>query len=308
MAKDFYSILGVHRHASAEELKRAYKQNAMKWHPDRNPSNLAHSQMRFQELSEAYQVLSDPKKKAIYDKFGVEGIKSGMKEMPRNSRSGSRGFEKSQHGYDNPNGGWSHVNGTNTATPNQPHSSYGHGLFKQKDTEMVLHLTLEELFKGVNKRIKIIRNVFSSEGQLVRIHKVHEVVIKPGFKGGTRIRYLNAGNEAPKCAPGDVVFVINEKKHTLFSRHGNDLEIVIQLSLVDALTSSTISVPCIDGNHYRLDLPEVINPETVKTITGAGMPLSKNPEQRGDMRVKFNIIFPLFLKSERRKLLHELLS
>jgi DnaJ-class molecular chaperone len=77
MGKDFYQVLGVTKNADAKELKKAYRKLALKWHPDKNQDNVEEAQAKFQEISEAYDILSDPKKKEIYDQYGEEGLKSG---------------------------------------------------------------------------------------------------------------------------------------------------------------------------------------------------------------------------------------
>lgn len=314
MGKDYYSILGVQRNASADELKKAYRKNAMKWHPDKNPDNKDFAEKKFQEIAEAYQVLSDPKKKEIYDTYGEDGLKSGMDEMPRASygfqHSTPPGFQSADDLFHEFFGGSGFGMGGGMGGSSHSFSPFGPGSRrrKQTDTEQDLNLTLEELYQGVTKRLKITRNVSRADGGVERATKVHEVQIKPGYKAGTKLRYCGAGSEAPGYQPGDVVFILKEKEHERFKRDSNNLIVTQRISLADALGGSTITIPGIEGRSYRLECPEIINPNTVKTISGAGMPISKSPGQRGDLIVKFNVAFPSFLQAEKRERLRELLS
>lgn len=345
MGKDYYTILGVDRNATEDELKKAYKKSAMKWHPDKNPDNRENAERRFQELSEAYQVLSDPKKKQVYDSYGEDALKSGMDEMPQPGAGRPHAFPQGAGGgFQNPEdlfrelfggafggGGGGGMGGMHNGMHgvhggmHGMHGMGGHGgggmygghggmggsgrpTQKQKDTEMVLNLTLEELFTGTTKRLKITRTVVNADGGMERVGKVHDVVIKAGYKAGTKIRFNNAGSEAPGMLPGDVVFTLNEKEHGRFKRMGDDLEITVRLPLADALAGSSITIPGIEGRSYRLDVPEIVSPKTLKTIQDAGMPLSKRPGQRGNLKVKFDIVFPSFLLRDKRDRLRELLS
>lgn len=180
-------------------------------------------------------------------------------------------------------------------------------LNKQPDTVVDVPLTLEELYTGTTKKIKISRNETRAGGAIERVGNVQELTIKPGYKAGTKIRYHGLGRESPGKAPGDVVFVVQEKTHDRYIRVGNNLEMLQLISLSDALCGSTVTVNGIDGRPYRIDCADVITPETVKLVTGAGMPLVNSPGQRGDLIIKFRVAFPAFINDEKRTRLRELL-
>jgi DnaJ homolog subfamily B member 4 len=323
MGKDFYQLLGVGRDADEDELKKAYKKAAMRYHPDKNPDNRAESEKKFKEVSEAYQVLSDPKKKEIYDRYGEEGINSGMEEMPQGGGghgafAGGNGFTQtfgSTGGFRDPDdlfrelfggglgGGMGGMGGGFSGHSQQQQAR------KQPESEVQLNCDLEELFTGATKRMKISKRVDRADGTTEKQAKIHEVVIKPGYKAGTKIRYRGVGNEKRGYAPADVVFVIGEKPHASYTRDGDDLLYTAKISLADALGGGRpITVPTIDGRSVNLAVTEIIKPGAVRTISGGGMPNSKQAGVRGDLVVTFEVVFPSYLQDDKRSRLRELLS
>jgi DnaJ-class molecular chaperone len=183
MGKDFYAILGVPKTANAAELKKAYRKQAMKWHPDKNPDNVAVAQAKFQEISEAYDVLSDVKKRELFDKFGEDGVKFGGPPPPPDSGSpgGFQGFggqryeftqEQAEALFRNLFGGFGAEFGCNF--------SFGPDAFGDDDTgfpytrrrprailRVDMPCTLEQLNHCVTRKMKIHRNVDGREEQMI---------------------------------------------------------------------------------------------------------------------------------------------
>ena len=161
--------------------------------------------------------------------------------------------------------------------------------------EHPLGVTLEELFAGCTKKMKISRRVLNPDGTTTPQAKVLTIDIKCGWKPGTKITYSKEGDQAIGRTPADLVFVVQEKPHPNFTRVGNDLHYTANISLNHALCGGLVEVPLIEGGVVPLPLNEVVNPESTRRISGHGMPLSKHPEKRGDLIVKFKIHFPRHL-------------
>lgn len=169
--------------------------------------------------------------------------------------------------------------------------------------EYPLCVTLEELFYGTTKKMKISRKVLNPDGTTSPQDKIVTINIKRGWKAGTKITYPREGDQSVGRTPADVVFVVQEKPHAQFTREANDLKHTFDISLRDALCGSEaqVLVPTIEGASVHLPLNEIISPQTVRRIPGYGMPLSKQPDTRGDLIVTFNIRFPKQLPQSTKK-------
>ena len=186
----------------------------------------------------------------------------------------------------------------------------GHGgsSFRQDPPiECRVDLTLEEMFHGCMKKMKITRRVLSPEGTTSNEDKILTIDVKPGWKVGTKITFPREGDQSVGRIPSDIVFVIGEKKHKHFVRCGHNLKYKAKISLKQALCGGHVQVPKIDGGHITLPLSEIISPDTVEVISGEGMPISKQPGARGDLQVNFDINFPRSLPSNKVKSLKNLL-
>ena len=174
--------------------------------------------------------------------------------------------------------------------------------------ECRVDLTLEEMFRGCTKKMKITRRVLSPEGTTSNEDKILTIDVKPGWKAGTKVTFPREGDQSVGRIPSDIVFVIGEKRHKHFVRSGHNLKYKARISLKQALCGGQVQVPKIDGGHITLPLSEIISPDTVEVISGEGMPISKQPAgNRGDLQVNFDINFPRSLPSNKVKSLKNLL-
>ena len=173
--------------------------------------------------------------------------------------------------------------------------------------ERRVDLTLEEMFHGCTKKMKITRKVLSPEGTTSNEDKILTIDVKPGWKVGTKITFPREGDQSVGRIPSDIVFVIGEKRHKHFVRSGHNLKYKARISLKQALCGGQVQVPKINGGHITLPLSEIITPDTVEVISGEGMPISKQPGARGDLQVNFDINFPKSLASNKVKSLENLL-
>ncbi len=295
--RDFYKILGVDRDASDDPLKKAYRKLAMKWHPDKNPGEKQQqAEKKFKEVSEAYEVLTDPKKKEVYDRYGEDGLRDGF-----GGGEGGGGFSQ-QHAQDmfeaffNRGGRGGMGGGFGGMGGGDP---FGGGMPQQRQrtkpppVEQKLSVSLEDLFYGATKKLKITRKVLDVSGNQKSKAETIEVPIRAGFKKGTKITFAEkGGDEDRNTIAADLVFEIDEKKHPHFVRDGNDLIKTVKIDLVDAMCGWSSTVYTIDGKSIDVSVPHVISPKYTKVICGQGMPLSKSQNGRGDLKIKFDIQFP----------------
>jgi DnaJ family protein B protein 4 len=347
MGKDYYSVLNIQKGATEDEIKKAYKKQALKWHPDRNPNNKDQAEAKFKELAEAYEVLSDKQKREIYDMYGEEGLKGGP--PPPSGGGAGPGFTSFRTGPGgasfhftpssaedifsqffggrNPFGGsmrgMGGMGGMFGAEDDDDdfggfHSfgsrgggmSGGGGRVRRKAEPIIREFscTLEELFTGCTKKMKISKQLLDASGRSIPTEKILAIDVKPGWKEGTKITFEKEGDEKPNEEPADIIFVLKEKPHARFKRVGNDLHFTANLTLKQALTNPAVEVLTLENKKLKVTPNEVVTPQTKQRISGAGMPLPKNPSQRGDIVIDYNIIFPTRLTSEQKKKIEEALK
>ncbi|KAG2305303.1 hypothetical protein Bca4012_064367 [Brassica carinata] len=189
------------------------------------------------------------------------------------------------------------------------YSTSSENVAKPQPTEKKLSCTLEELCNGCTKKIKIKRDVTATSGQLSEEEETVEIKVKPGWKGGTKVTFEGKGNDAVGSVPADLTFVIVEKEHEVFKRKGDDLEMAVEVSLLEALTGFELCVALPDGDNMSLKIEDVIHPGYVTVIHGKGMPKPKDKgKTRGDLRVRFHANFPEKLTDAQRAEIQSILQ
>jgi DnaJ family protein B protein 4 len=172
-----------------------------------------------------------------------------------------------------------------------------------------LKLSLEELYSGAVKHIKVGKRLLNGTKE----DKVLEIQVHPGWKSGTKIRFPNAGNEQPSGESQDLVFVVEEKPHATFTREGNDLVYKAKILLVDALAGSggKLTVGALDGRKLQVPIPSgVVKPGQESTVAGEGMPIRKDGsvKKKGDLIVKFDVVFPDRLATSQKEGIRKVLG
>jgi curved DNA-binding protein len=313
MAEDYYQVLGVDKKATAEEIKKAYRKLAVKWHPDKNPNNKSASEEKFKKISEAYAVLSDPEKRQNYDNFGSadqfrqqysqEDIFRGfdLDEILRSFgfggsrgggrttfRTGRRGGGGGGQEYDDPfssifGGGGGH--------------QYANMPQKGQDAEYNLSVSLEESVMGADKKISL-----QMENRIEDIN----VKIPAGISSGKKLRLPGKGLAGINGGPnGDLYLNINVLPHPIFARDGNDLYIEKTIRFTQAALGTTIDVPTLDGTTKRLKIAPGTQNNTKIRMKGFGVPGLKGTP-KGDQYIKINIEVPKKLTDKQMKIIEQL--
>ncbi|KAE9618164.1 hypothetical protein Lal_00041847 [Lupinus albus] len=339
MGVDYYKILEVERGASDDELKKAYRKLAMKWHPDKNPNNNKDAETNFKQISQAYDVLSDPQKRAVYDQYGEEGLmgqvpppgaggfsggsNGGQTSFRYNTRSADDIFSEF-FGFSSPFGGMGDMGGRAGPSGFSRGGMFGDDIFAQlrgsagdgsghaprkgAAIERTLLCSLEDLYKGTTKKMKISRDVIDANGRPSTVDEILSIQIKPGWKKGTKITFPEKGNEHRGVIPADLVFLIDDKPHSVFKRDGNDLVVMQNISLVEALTGYVAQLTTLDGRNLTILVNSIISPTYEEIVKGEGMPIPKDPSKKGNLRIKFDIKFPSRLTSEQKGGIKRLLT
>lgn len=337
--RDYYDVLGVERNASEQEIKKAYRKIALKYHPDKNPGDTA-AEEKFKEAAEAYSVLSDPDKKARYDQFGHQGM-GGAGGMNMDDIFNSFDFGDI---FGSAFGGRFGGGGR------------GQRVARGSDLRIKIKLNLKEIVHGAKKKIKVnklvnaegvtYQNCSTCKGQgrvmkvtqtpfgamqtqstcpscrgtgkiidkkpsgvdaqgLKRQEEVVEINIPAGVEEGMQLKISGKGNAGPfNGVPGDLLVVIEEERHEELQRDGDNLHFEAYISFVDAALGNSIEVPLVEGKA-KIKIEPGTQSGKMLRLRGKGLP-NINGYGNGDLLVHINVWTPKKLSSEEKSILEKL--
>lgn len=336
LKKDYYTVLGVDKSATEDEIKKSYRKLAKELHPDKNPNN-KEAEERFKEVANAYEHLSDPVKKAKYDQFGNV-----------NQREYQHSTQYSQQEND-------FIRSWNAKPRNRQ-------VRRGENMNLLIKLTLEELYTGTVKRYKYMRNekcdicdghggtdgqdcaTCNGMGWMVRMHNTPfgpastvvpckacegdgllyknpcepckgsglkskeeniEITIPSGMQEGMPVYMEGKGHAIKNGVAGDLHIHLQELPHKVFMRNGSDLKMTFKLTYSQLVLGDKVEIETIDGGKIRVTIPEHSDVGTTLKVQNKGMK-DLNKETRGDVLINLGIDIPKQISETTRELLNKL--
>ncbi|QSV45395.1 DnaJ C-terminal domain-containing protein [Geobacter benzoatilyticus] len=299
--QDYYAILGVGKTATQEEVQRAYRKLARKYHPDINKESTAEE--KFKQINEAYEVLGDPEKRAKYDQFGSgwdgqfanQGYQGGDNVRFHFSTADPGQF--SDFFQNLFGGGWSFGEETEFR---------GGGTRRRRgrDHETSISITLADACHGDRKTIELERVETDSRGRPTRTRRSYDVTIPPGVTDGSLIRLAGQGGSGSGGGDaGDLFLRVSILPDSRFTLNGHDLATTVDITPWEAALGAKVLVPTIDG-RINLTVPAGTQSGQTLRVRGKGMPVASG--RYGDLLVNVRIVVPKHLSARERHLFEEL--
>jgi curved DNA-binding protein len=294
--RDYYQILGIARGASAGEIKSAYRKLAMQYHPDRNPGD-KQAEDHFKEINEAYQVLSDPQKRARYDQLGASYSQWQQNGAPGNFNWGqwtAQPGNAQQVNLDELFGDgmfsdfFRSIFGGMSA---QAAAGRGRSPRAAASAQQSVSISLKEASAGTTRTL---------QNGSRRV----EVKLPAGARSGTRVRVPGLGPARADGNPTDLILVLDVAEDPVFEREGHDLHTQVTLDVFKALLGGEVEVKTLSGK-VLLTIPPGTQPDQVFRVTGRGMPVLKDPDTKGDLYVRVKVKIPRQLSARQKTLLED---
>lgn len=298
--QDYYKLLGVDKKAKQEEISKAFKKLARKYHPDLNPDN-KEAEAKFKEINEAYEVLKDPEKRKLYDQLGPD-----WQHGQQFQGQGGHGFENMRFDFGGQGMGGSDFsdffesifghsrNGRGSSFEDGFGGGFSQRPRRGRDVEAELPLTLQEVMKGGKRHVTL---------QMPSGPKTLEVNVPAGIKDGAKLRLSGQGDPAPGDGPaGDLFLRVVYLPDNHFKVDGSNLHADLPLTPWQAVLGAKVPVRILDG-EVELNIPAGTSSGKKFRLRGKGM---GQPGKRGDLLVKTMIMAPSSLTDEEKKLWEEL--
>lgn len=290
--QNYYRLLGVNTTASSEEIKRAYRQKAIRYHPDKNPSNKALEE--FRQISEAYNVLIDSKSRAEYDRKLIsreEKLRNFSGDKPKGTKK-SKLFEIKKI--------LSSIFTKTSIIKNRIHRPA-----KGFDIRKEMTITINEAALGCEKIIKVdYEDIYHGHSGYNSINRASEIRIKvyPGIKDGTCLKIKGQGGTGINGGPrGDLYVTVRVRPDKFLTRKGDDIYCEIELDFVSAILGTKLKVPTVEGK-VDINIPPCTQPGQIFRVKGKGFP-KKEGNGRGDQLIKAKVVFPDEITPRQRELL-----
>jgi curved DNA-binding protein len=291
--KDYYSILGVDKNADAKKIKKEYRKQARKYHPDVNHNDAA-SEKRFKDIGEAYEVLKDPEKRKAYDQHG-SNWKNGPQQQRQQQQyrqpgqtSGGGGFD---FGGDSSGGEYSDFFESMFGGGRRGGGGGGgRSPFQQKgeDVDASISIPLEDAYHGSSRTITFSTPVASANGQMENKKRTLNVKVPKGIKNGGKIRLKGQGSPGHNGgAAGDMYIRFDIDKHRLYDVEGIDVFLTLPIAPWEAALGAKVNVPTPAGT-IKMNIPEGANSGKKMKLKGKGIPAKKV----GDLFVELQIVLP----------------
>ena len=276
---DYYSVLGINKSASPEEIKRAYRSMAMKHHPDRGGD-----ESKFKQINEAYEILSDPDKKQMVD-MGVD---------PKAQQQGHGGFQQGPFEFHFGSGNFEDV-----------FSQFGFGFGgrrRQQQRNKTFNINVEVALEEVLTGKDISAEVAVPGGS----RKTINISIPPGIQSGQQIRYQGLGDSSiAGVPPGDLIVNVHVRHHPVFRREGINVIVEKRITAWDAMLGVKTRINTLDGKNLEITIPPGTQPDTVLSCRGEGLP-SMRSKARGNLLIRISVEIPKNLSADQIRIIEGL--